>query len=69
MIPACGPPSSLSPLKETTETPVTQLARATGSEIPASLKIHQAARSQVFVNRNLVSPSQKHQLFERSAAP
>ena len=38
MMPACGPPSSLSPLKVTMPTPASMLWRTVGSVIPCSAK-------------------------------
>ena len=64
MIPACGPPRSLSPLKLTTSTPASQLARATGSLIPLAAEIGEAAGAEVLVDGDVQAAAERGELVE-----
>src|SRR6266478_1321379 len=53
IIPACGPPSSLSPLNITIETPASTLCRTVGSVIPALERSTRQAERDEFFHRRL----------------
>ena len=49
-MPACGPPRSLSPLKETRSTPAARLSETSGSSMPIGAQVDHAAAAQVLVD-------------------
>ena len=51
-IPACGPPSSLSPLKETRSTPAARLSETQRLVDAEGAQVDDAAAAQIFVDRD-----------------
>ena len=66
MSPACGPPSSLSPLIGDDVDPRAQTGGDRGFAVHAdAAQIEEFAAAQVFHHRDVVLAPQRHQLFQR----